>query len=127
LSRVCELLRAVVHAIAQLLRARALIGELLRLDVLRAGGGRQAIGNLVERAGELLLRRGLRPRIVGRSRCRVAAAAFRILGRGAHRIGGALHAIGKLLPPQLLRADAGSGGHSRRLRRFVRRLATVHR
>src|SRR5262249_11603640 len=54
-----QLIGHAVEAIAQLLRARDLSRELARLCVLAAAGGRggQFVGDLVERARDLLLRR----------------------------------------------------------------------
>src|SRR6185436_10165002 len=79
--RFLDLAGGVVQFVAQLLRAGALIRQLLRFAVARPGGGRELVGHLVERTRELLRRPGLRARVVARSRRRAAAAAARFLGR----------------------------------------------
>ena len=108
LAKPSERAAGLVQLLAQFLRARALRGEFLRVAVLTASRRRQFVGRLLERTGEFLLRISLRARISSRSRGRVAAAAFRILGGGAHRVSRLLHAFRHTLTLEILRDVTGS-------------------
>src|SRR5205807_1626354 len=84
--------------------------QLLRLAV--AGPRRQLVGGFLERFRELLPGRGLGAGISGRTRRRIAAAAFRLFGRGAHRRGGVAHPLRQPLALDVFRHVTG---RSRRL------------
>jgi hypothetical protein len=80
------------------LGARELFGELARFGVVRAGRGRELVGNLVERPREILLRSRLRPGFLA---WLPTASPGRVAG-AAHRLGGLLHPLGKPLALEIL-------------------------
>src|SRR5438093_10191601 len=102
-SRVPELTSAGPELFAQVLRARELLGQLPRFSVAGTGTRRERLRDLVHGTREILLRADLTAGLIDRVGWRRRAAPPAWLGRRlTKRIGRLLHAIGKLLPLELL-------------------------
>ncbi len=101
-----ERLPGPVQLFFQFLCAGELTRQLARLRIGAAVRRSEPLGDLVERAGELLSRSRLRSRVVARTGVGRAASGARIGGRGAHRFRGLLHPLGKPLALEIFRGVA---------------------